>query len=319
MALQRAGGSGIVALATGVGKTKIGVDYVKSLKNGGGERFLWVVPTEKLRDHSIQEEFTKWGALSTYNAYLQRSCYASLNKIKKQHFDLVVLDEGHRITENNAQFFENNTVDKILVLTATLPHEEHKQILLYNKLGLRVVYEKGVEEAVELGLIAPYQIKVIEMWLDDKEKYIEAGSKKNKFFTTEYKHYEYLSKSIRKLQFSGKEVPKFLYLNRMRFLYKLKSKIEIAKKILQNIPKDERVLIFHKSIEKAEELCYHTFHSKTDDKAYNKFIKGKINRLAVVDALNEGHNIPNLDKALIVQVNSNPRELIQRRLCALMW
>jgi superfamily II DNA or RNA helicase len=38
----------------------------------------------------------------------------------------------------------------------------------------------------------------------------------------------------------------------------------------------------------------------------------KINRLSCVNSLNEGQNIPLLDVGLVVQLNSNPRNLIQR-------
>lgn len=315
-------GKGIIALPTGVGKSKIAIDYLKQLYKQDKRRFLWVVPTEKLRDEGVKEEFSKWDAKNIYNACLSKYCYASINKLKGLEFDAVILDEGHNITENNSKFFDQNIVHSVVVITATPPHEDDKKELLYNKLNLEIIYTLTLNQAVEMGLVAPYKIKVIESYLDDVDKYIEAGSKNKRFMTTEFKQYQYLTRVIEKIRFSGKEVPKFMYLNRMRFLYQLKSKMLLAEKVLESIPKDDRVLIFHKSIEKAEKLCYHTFHSKSDDKSFQKFVSGKINRLSVVDALNEGHNIPNLDKAVIVQVNSNPRELIQRkfvRLSAVMY
>jgi len=196
-------------------------------------------------------------------------------------------------------------------LSATPPHEEVKRSLL-ESIGLKVVYHLPLDEAVALGIAAPYKIKIIESFLDDKEKYILAGNKKNRFYTTEMQQYQYLSNQIRRIMFSGKDVPKYLYLNRMRFIYNLRSKHNVATRLLASLPKEDRILIFHKSIPRIDELCAHTFHSKTNDEAYKKFIEGKISRLGVADKVNEGTNIPNVDKALVVQLNSQPRELIQR-------
>lgn len=278
--------------------------------------FLWVVPTEKLRDEGVKEEFLKWG--SDFSN-IKLVCYASLNKVKDKHVDLVVLDECHRITENNYKFFNQNNVTHVIGLTATPPKEDLKVDLL-NQLGLKVTYYLPLDKAVDLGVTAPYKIKIVETFLDDTDKYIEAGSKKNRFKTTEYRQYRYLSDVIRKIQFSGKEVPKFMYLNRMRMLYNLKSKGLIAKKLIESLPTNDKVLVFHKSISMIEEICEHTFHSKVGDIHYNEFLEGKINTLGVVDKVNEGINIPNLDKAVIVQLNSQPRELVQRKLkCAFVW
>jgi len=54
------------------------------------------------------------------------------------------------------------------------------------------------------------------------------------------------------------------------------------------------------------------YHSKRDDKYYNLFINQKINKLGVVEALNEGDNLSNMDSCIIVQNNSNPKNLFQR-------
>jgi len=102
-------------------------------------------------------------------------------------------------------------------------------------------------------------------------------------------------------------------LTKIQVLYDLKSKTELAKYMLDNIINHNlRLLIFCGSIKQAETLCDYTYHSKTTDEHLNMFVNKKINRLACVQALNEGHNIPKVDAALIVQLNSNDKDLIQR-------
>lgn len=282
------------------------------------KKVLLVVPTEKLRDEGWPDEFKKWEA--DYSK-VKRVCYASLNKVKGD-FDMVVLDEAHHITPNNFEFFENNKVEDIMALTATPPQDEVKQELL-KKIGCSTIFEYPLDRGVKDGVVAPYEIKVVQCVLNNSDRYIEAGRKGSKFKTTEYKQYEYLSRQISKLHYAGREVPKFMYLNRMRFLYNLKSKTEVAKKIIEKIPEDERTLVFCGSINQAVELCKHRFFSQPakshpaykqykGDRDLVKFKKEKINMLSAVGALNEGHNIPNLDNAIIVQLNSNELDLVQR-------
>ena len=91
------------------------------------------------------------------------------------------------------------------------------------------------------------------------------------------------------------------------------SKTEAAKFLLEHIiPKEERTLIFAGSIAQAEQVCTDFFHSKTNDKKFNLFTEEKINRLSSVKSLNEGHNISNLDNALIIQLNSKELSMVQR-------
>jgi len=68
-----------------------------------------------------------------------------------------------------------------------------------------------------------------------------------------------------------------------------------------------------KTQEQAEKLCSpQVFHSKSSDKYYNSFLAEEIDYLGVVKAVNEGHNIPNMDMSLIVQLNSRELDVIQR-------
>ena len=307
------GGSGVLCLATGAGKSKIAIDYAKLFYESMKKNFrcLLVVPTEKLRDENWKDEFDKWKGKVIYRVNVERTCYASLNKLKHKEYDLVILDELQRITENNVKFFKQNTVHNILGLTATYPKDEIKQLLLKD-LGLNIVYSLSLDNAIEQGIVAPYKIKVVELFLDDKEKYIKAGSQTKSFMTTEYGQYQYMSNVIQKIMYSGKPAPKWLFLKRMQMIYNLKSKTEIAKKIIANLPEDDRTLIFCGSIDQANQLCEHQFHSKTDDTAFKAFCEEKINKLSCVNALNEGHNIPNVDSAVIVQLNSQELNTVQR-------
>lgn len=295
-----------LAMCTGSGKSRVSILYCKEVKP---KNICLIVPTEKLRDENWKNEFNKWEESETYKN-IDRYCYASIRKIKNKSYDLVIADEIHNITENNSVFFRSNEIKNIIGLTATPPENEEKKKLLDEIAPVKFIY--SLEEGVRDGVVSPYEIKVIETRLNNKKKYIKAGKKGKYYYITERKKYENLTRIINIQRYQNKDAT-WAVMARMRFLYNLKSKTELAHYILNNIiDKKLRTLIFCGSIKQAEELCKNTFHSKSGDKHLNDFINKKINRLSCVEALNEGHNLPDVDAALIVQLNSKKKDLVQR-------
>lgn len=315
------GGRGIVAMATGAGKSKVGImlaeHYMKntSLKTG---KIGLLVPTQKLRDENWKEEFYHWDKAELWEK-VDRNCYASASKVSDRIYPIAILDEGHNITELSSSFFDNNEVENVVILTATPPESEDKKILLSER-NLRVVYHLSLENAIKLGFVAPYDITVIKVPLNEVDKNVKAGSKTRPFMTTEKASYSYLDTEIKflsenymQLGMADRNKKRFLELTRMNLIYKLKSKTEAAKYLIENvIPKEDRFLTFCGSKEQADSLGEHRFHSSSGSKSYNLFKEGKINELHCVKAINEGHNLPNVDCGIIVQINSKQKDILQR-------
>lgn len=337
MALRMNGKKGMIIAATGVGKSKIVIDKMnRALDFVEFPKFMVVVPTQKLRDEGWKDEVMKWGVEGLWDKIVP-ICYDSLSEVVGYEFNMVVFDECHNFTENHVKFLKNNKIDKIVSLTATYPHNKVRAKLITRHLG-EIVYNIDTDTSVKLGLVSPYDIIIVNVPLNKTDKDSKAGTKDRVFYTTEAKNNEYLNTKC-------DEMPsKFNFLKRMRFIYNLKSKEKAAKWILENIiPQDTRTLIFAGSKDQASNLCEFTYYSKpskpkemkeiggnADKKIksileYNKklqkyqgtasldlFIEGKITRIACVEALNEGHNVGNPDCGLIVQVNSNELNLVQR-------
>lgn len=367
----------LIAAATRTGKSRIGVLAAKDkVIHRQQAKILIVVPTQKLRDKNWQEEFEKWDAANIYENNVVRCCYASLAKFKNEYFTLVILDEAHNITENNSQFFKNNTWHSILALTATPPKNgENKQIL--NSL-CPTVFVYTLDQAVNHGVVAPYEIFIVKTQLDDIDRYIEVNLKNNrKFNVTEKERYGFLcsviettrtklaqlgdackqtkfcdfsftrdefdaaeyykmkkkefeefiegftedyKEDLRKYRENKQQLEfwtnkhKFQMLDRMRFIYNLKSKKEAAKFLLDNfIGQNSKTIVFCGSINQANELCGdNVFHSGVKDIALNKFFNDEITVLGVVEALNEGITIENVENEIVVQVNSNEKDIVQR-------
>lgn len=302
------GGKGLIVMATGAGKSKVAIELA-SYYATGPEVDVIFVPTEKLRDENWKEEFNKWGRSSLYE-YSEKYCYASAHKISGNQYGLAILDEAHNITENVHKFFLQNRVTNIVALTATEPEPFSIKKQLLDSLGLKVVYKLSLDDAVKLGFVAPYKIVVVKVPLDEEVKDVSGGTKYKPFLTTERAHYNSLSNQILRASPASKM---FHNMNRMHFIYQLKSKQVVAKFILDNlIPEDDRVLIFASGIVQAELLCEDSYHSKSNNVAYDAFKSGQINRLSCVKAINEGHNLPSVDKAVVCQVTSKDKDLVQR-------
>ena len=292
---------GLLLLSPRIGKTKIAIDLIKRDKP---KKILWVTPSSELRDVDIPKEFKQWKAVT----YLRKTtivCWKSLHKVKGK-FDLIIMDEYQDITKKNVKNFFNGkiTYTNIIGLSGTHPKHKEKNVLL-DRLKLKVLKEINIDEAVEKGLVAPYKITVVKCRLERTIKNVKAGSKYNSFMTTEEAQYKYMSQSIARKLSNREVVPSFYYINRMRFIYNLRSKNDCAKRVLSKL--SGRTLIFTGSIKMAESICKNTYHSKTTVDDYNAFQEGKIDQLACVNSGGVGNTYRGVDNFLIVQVNSNKK------------
>lgn len=311
---------GLLAMATGTGKSKIPIDILKPVAEKERElNVLLVVPTETLRDVNWLEEFKKWKAEYIYNSFVTGVCYASLDNIKDQEFDLVIGDEWHNMTTAKYEFFLNNKVKRLICLTATPPDKDDIAKIQINKaLNLKTIYEVPLDIAVRLKLTSPYEAIVIECRLDDIIKDVPAGTKKNPFLTTEKKAYDYKTQLVNTAMYSSnpglKKTLKFRILDRMRFLKNLDSLTKNAIFILETFIKPgERTLIFCGGIIQADKVSKYSFHSKkTNDKDFQDFKSKKISQLACVSALNEGQNIDDIETLILICPESSDKTITQQ-------
>lgn len=307
-------------MCTGAGKSKIAVDEAIELVAGKKDaNIILAVPTKKLKDKNWPEEFKKWKGTRIFNKNVKKYCYVSLNKVAGETVDLLIMDEGHNITPSNSEFFANNRVLRCLMLSATPPNPkggdtEKEKVAILNRLGLETIFTYTLDQGVREGVVADYEINVVECYLDDTDKYLQAGTQTKPFMQTEYAAYKYICSIIKKMMYSKNGGLKFKVLERMHLIKGLRSKTNMAKIMINHVlPPDGRYIIFCGSIKQANELMgADVYHSEVSDAAFQAFCNEKIAKLGVVDAVNEGHSVPNVDGALIVQLSSQKRALIQR-------
>jgi superfamily II DNA or RNA helicase len=309
---------GLICAATGVGKSRIGImaaEYAFS-QDGEDADIVIVAPFTNLLKITWPEEFSAWGMTELWKKVTVVT-YKSLHKLPKKKRSLIIFDEAHHLTKNGSAFFDDNYGHRIMGLTATPPlinrfTTEDSNVHIINKL-MPTIYTVTLAQAVAHGLVADYHIFVVDCFMDNKDKYIQTGPKARPYFATEATTYMYQNKIIKKAAGMGR--PGWLQAlctKRMHLIYNFKSKAIVARQILVRIPDTERVIVFCGSKEQADGMGIPAYHSSTGDQALLDFKAEKINRIAVVKAVDEGQNLPNVDTLVIIQAESVARSTVQR-------
>ena len=282
------------------GKTLTILDY--SLKKKY-KSILWVTPFTVNID-GVREELKKWGiklniTITTYN---------SLKKFKHNSYDLVVIDECHRITEDTYESLIEIKYSKLICMTGTYPTSREKTNILENKLKSLIVFTYTIDDAVRDHNVAPYKIQIIEKELSLKNT-IEVKTKNYNFFTSELKSYAYISNKIDS-EFSEKRKA-LLTFNMMRLLNTLPSTIDYIKNFIE-INKDKRFLVFVATQEMAEKCSSYCYYGGKDDKYFKLFQEEKINHLVLVEKAATGITYENLDGCLLTNINSSSASVLQK-------
>lgn len=292
--------------ATGSGKTKVAIE----LSDAENEPWHILVPRTPLIK-TWEDEMRKWGFEKLLDK-VKILCYASAHKLLPGNNN-IILDEAHRVTERTVPFIKDFVgTGKIIALSATIPGK--KKVLL-NELGIdnHNTVKYSLDDAVDDDVVTDYHIQIIQFALDSITKNVQAGRKGAYFMTTEHQGYAYKDQQLRQVMYSNNpNLIKFKMLDRMRFIYNLPSKMKLAQEVLKAIPEDKKVIIFCGSINHANMMCQHRYHSKTTSKDWDDFCAGKINRISVVQSVSEGVNVPGLDYAVLMQVQSESLHTIQK-------
>ena len=323
-----AGYNGSVVAGTGFGKSRVGVLAIgKILKINETQRGIVLVPTVQLQDQ-FEEEFHKWG----YADVLDRVdivCYQSARKLNNQHYGVVVADEIHLgLSKEYSKFFEANTYDRLLCMTATQPEDPEYKAKLH--MLAPTIYEISLDKCVDLGLVSPYRIYCISVDLTEQEK--KDYKKANQMFV----HYKYRlgqfdafneAKRILASSTAGGQEKQwavmFYKAIRMR-----KSVVDFASNKIEEIKKlvmsnlTSKILTFAGANDFTDRICdslgdlalsYHSKRTKKQkDLALKSFRDGTVKILCSTKALNQGFDVPDADMGIICGLTSKSLTMIQR-------
>lgn len=284
---------GRLLLSQRMGKSRIAINIIKRDKP---QSILWVTPFTSLAEEDIPKEFEKWNA-KRYLKKLTTITWASLNKITG-HYDMIIFDEEQFITTNNIVNFALGkiTYNNIISMTGT-PTEHEDKLELYGALNLKVIKDYSLNDAVNDGVLSDYNINVVMVPMTD-EKVVEAGNKKNRFFTSEKSNYNYLDERVLKTNYS-----QFAILARLWAIRKSPSKLKVAGYLFKNIQR--RRLMFCSTKKIASDMSKHVFHSSTSSKYYDMFKEGIIDNLVLVESGGIGSTYTGIQDLILCQADSN--------------
>lgn len=295
-----------LGLATGVGKTLVGLMYLEKhvtpLKN-----VLIVAPKTSIiaEWRSQAHKFQKQKVLdnATFSTYL------SLSKHNPLEYDIVILDECHSLLDSHREFLDNYS-GRILGLTGTPPKHSNSEKGMMVDEFCPVVYTYLTDTAIENGILNNYKIIVHELKLNNSTKSLKVDTKSGGFYTTEQANYNYWCNRIETS--GGGKSAQIARVMRMKAMQTYPSKEKYAKLLADSIK--SKCIIFANTQEQADRLCQHSYHSNNPESLDSliAFKKGEITQLSCVLQLSEGVNIPNLKQGIIMHAYGNERKSAQR-------
>lgn len=330
----------ILQWATGVGKSKGTIDLIKHIcKKYRHKPEVYFIVAERAHIKNWQDEFRKW-SLDTSAISLHMLCYASLHKIRDKFMDILILDEGHHaFTEKRMDVLSNVHPMYVYMLSATLSKNKISQIedifgkFYISKVTLKYAIDKSILpdpklyiKTMELDNTVPNQEIVIEgpnpvtvKW-EDRNRYI---FKKIPCIIkcTQRQKYIYYSNLMEywkgRYQHSHNEFHHNKWVNlgsqRKRYLGSLKS--QDVRNLLNTLPKNTRYICFCASVNQAEELGSKTAISsrrKNNQEIIDAFNSKKTNTLFAVNMATEGMNLTDIQVGIIVQLDGNERQFVQK-------
>jgi superfamily II DNA or RNA helicase len=289
---------GILNLCPRFGKIYTTINILEKL--GKDINILIAYPDLKIKD-SWESDFKDRKYKNTNITY---TTHLSIKKHTEATYDLVILDEIHLLSEAQIEAVKELKCISVLGLTGTLSSWTEKT--LAEELGLHVLAEYTIEQAIEEGVIVDYEITVVTVPLDNKRLNDYKGKQR-----TEKKQFDSYAWVIDQLERQNKNTM-FLRLARMRIIQNSIAKMEKTRELLA-AHKDERILVFCGVTKIADSLGIPVYHSKAGEKdTFEAFANGKGNHLAVVKIGNTGVTYKPLNRVIINYFDSNGENLAQK-------
>ncbi|AWR97811.1 ATP-dependent helicase [Acidianus sulfidivorans JP7] len=317
---------GVVALPTGAGKTIIGIKAIEETK----------VPTliitftreqlmqwrdQLIRNSTIRPEIGLYYSnikqikpitLSTYQTAFRHIDELALN------FDLLIIDEVHHLPADKFRKVALGVISsKRLGLSATPYREDGKHEELFRLMG-GVIYYKPVNELIEKGYLAPYDVVQEKVFLtsEERKKYLQLLSKYRVYANNR------TLKELLNLAKNGdtKAIEAVKIYNELKKVVNLASNKMLKLEEIIEKEKGKKILIFTQYIEQAEEIAKKfnaLLLSGKTSKSERKYIIDQFKKqssgiLVLTTVGDEGLDIPDATVGIIVTGTGSRRQFIQR-------
>lgn len=348
--LKNNGYCGILAMATGTGKTFTSLLAVKKIMEEKGNSFVFIcVPQITLIDQweaSIYKFFGRrqvikcafnrnnWDAdlnvslkyFNPKNPVFVIATYDSLTNPKLQRYIsqskmnfIYVFDECHKLgMPQIIKLFKPRKDSYRIGLSATPERWLDKEGTKFIESIIGpVVFEYSLDKAIYSGMLSPYNYHIVLSQLTDEEmsQFIQLSDQIAKCSRIEDNNVEGLSDSL-KLTLEKRAKISKKAINKKQDFLKIFSK--------QKDKKGSIVYVFDEQVDDMIETIKDEFglnvhgivaNTKPEDrkKILEGFNNGSVDVLVAIQCLDEGVDIPNCHAEYILASSTNPREFIQRR------
>lgn len=324
----------LLELATGMGKSRLAIEKVKSWKC----KTVLLVVNRIVHKQNWLDEFNKWWP--NRNITITMTTYVSFPKYIGK-YDAVIYDEAHHLSERCREFIGNMNVKHSLLLSATIKRDLKKEFLsLFHNL---YIYRKGLRDAIDNDILPDPTIYLIPLDLKTgifTEEIVKYPKAKGRILTCTYEQrWNFIKQKSNpiKIKCSEKQYIQDLnsqidwwknkYLKSRNELYKNKwlrlcsdrlkwlsdKKVPYVKQLLDTFA-SFRTLVFCNSIEQTYLLgdgCINS-KNKASTEILDKFNKGIINHITACNILNEGMNLVNCQVGIYANLNSSDIIIQQR-------
>jgi superfamily II DNA or RNA helicase len=258
--------------------------------------------------------------ICTNGTYISGEMQKTLSKVKCKR--MIIVDEAHNFGSGEIRKFHDESFDFRLALSATYKRyfddEGTKSLLNYFN---KIVYELGLEKAIEMGALTKYYYHPVVTTLTEDE----------------YEEYKKITKKIGKMYASSNDEDNngltTLLIKRSRILNLAENKLVEFKRLISERSDTYDNLVYcaagkmksgERQIDEVTKILgndldmrTHKFTAEENSEIRSMIIKDfedrKIQAIVAIKCLDEGVNIPSIETAYILASSGNEKEFIQRR------
>lgn len=300
---------GILYVSPRCGKIKTSINILNLLPEIQ-PKVLISYPDNKIKN-SWLNDFEKFGYENPNVIFVNNS---SLDKyINEKDIYLWIPDEIHTLSDHQIECGKSIAKNSKFILGLSGSISKDTKFNLKANLGLDIIVEYSIGEAIKDGLISNYNISIHSVSLDNFKKEI---NKKGKYVSEKerYDNYTFVIEGLRR---QGKDTM-HLAIHRNNILKSSYSKQVEIKNLLKKM-KDKRVLIFTGLQKVADNLGIPSYHSKSkNDQSYQDFLNNVINHLALAQIGGIGTTYGNLDSIIMSNFTYNSEDTLQQLCRALV-
>ncbi len=287
--------NGFAEVPTGTGKAWILIQILKYLK----PKSVWYLCDSTMnRDETFKNELIKWGAKKWIDK-IEFMCYQTACKLKDYKVDLLLADEADfSLSPKYSQVYFNNKFKHKVLISGTISANKYD---ILEKAKIPVVYAISIDEVEQKGVLNKANYYLVNYLLnkDENAKYL--------YFNRTFA--KYMNANMPRSYMES------LQINRKHFMSKLTSSLNVCRRLMKHLyekDKKNKILVFCGLSEQADAVCKHSYHSKTDNKAFENFDKGVLRVLSVVSKADRGLNINGVNVIILESPSRSATKFFQR-------